>query len=85
MAARLKPGGVFISKSPCTPDRRPPLSYRMILWVLPALQWLGKAPYVNFMTKDALEGEITAAGFEIVETGDYPAHPPNHFVVARKL
>lgn len=77
----LKPGGLFISKTPCLSS----------MWylrpVLPVLRMLGKAPGgVAFMSPDALEAAIRRAGFEIVETGDYPAKtPPRRFVVARKV
>jgi len=37
------------------------------------------------LSPEALEAAIRRAGFEIVETGDYPAKtPPRRFVVARK-
>ena len=48
------------------------------------MQVFGKAPYVNFLTIDRLERAIESAGFEILETGDYPAKPPSRLVVARK-
>ena len=81
----VKPGGLFISKTPGVPRRGAPLFYRFIRLTLPVMQWLGKAPFVNFMDPADLEAEIEAAGFRIVETGDYPVSPPNHFIVARKL
>ncbi len=75
----LKPGGLFISKSTC-------LAGQGVFWpiLLPVMQMIGFAPYVKFLTIEELEGMITSAGFEIVETGDYPASPPNRFIVARK-
>ena len=76
----LKPGGVFISKTTCLAQASLPI--RMLV---PVLRWIGYAPFVNMLRKHTLEAEIMNAGFEIVETGDYPASPPNHFVVARKL
>ena len=80
VAGMLKPGGLFISKTPC-------LSAMWYLRpVLPVLRMLGKAPGgVVFFSPEALEAAIRRAGFEIVETGDYPAKtPPRRFVVARK-
>ncbi|WP_294621777.1 class I SAM-dependent methyltransferase [uncultured Roseovarius sp.] len=77
----LKPGGLFISKTPCL----------KAMWylrpVLPVLRLLGKAPGgVAFLSPDALAAAIRWAGFEIIETGDYPAKtPPRRFIVARKL
>ena len=54
----LKPGGIFISSTPCLADR---------MWflrpVIPVMQWIGKAPFVSFLsTKDLLK-ETSAAGF----------------------
>ena len=77
-------GRHFISKTFCLPEARLPLLYRAMRLALPVLQWLGKAPYVNFMRTGELQGIIAAAGFDIVETGDYPASPPIRFIVARK-
>lgn len=78
--AQLKPGGVFISKSPCLGGRLP-----FLRWIMGAMCMVGRAPHVTCFTTDALERMIRAAGFEIAETGDYPAKPPSHFVVARKV
>ncbi|GGH21949.1 Ubiquinone/menaquinone biosynthesis C-methylase UbiE [Cribrihabitans marinus] len=83
--AMLRPGGLFISKTVCPISGRVPIKLRLMLWALPVMQWLGKAPYVNFMSTDELETAITQAGFEIIETGNYPASPPSRYVVARRL
>ncbi|QFT57763.1 hypothetical protein FIU94_02910 [Sulfitobacter sp. THAF37] len=45
----------------------------------------GKAPFVRFLRIADPDRAIEEAGFEIIETGDYPASPPGHFVVARRL
>ncbi len=81
----LKPGGLFISKSVCTPGAQLPFKFRLILMVLPLMQWLGKAPYVNFMDIEELEAMVAAEGFEIMEAGNYPAAPPCRYIVAKKL
>lgn len=83
--ALLKPGGTFISKTPCRPSGRMPLMLCAMLMVAPLLQLLGKAPYFRFEHISELEERIARAGFEVIETGNYPASPPNHFVVANKL
>lgn len=80
----LRPGGVFIAKTPPRPGSGASLKMRLIVLALPVLQWLGKAPKVTFLTADEQEQAFRNAGFEIVETGDYPARPANHFIVARK-
>ena len=77
---QLPPGGRFISKTPCMAGKR---------WFLGPLVGLlrlfGKAPdTVRFFKVAELERMITSAGFEIIETGDYPRKMPSHFVVARK-
>jgi len=83
--ALLKPGGYFISKSGCL--KEPNLGFKMGLMklVLPLVQKLGKAPYVNYISIAELEGMITAPGFRIVESGNHPARPPSRYVVAVKL
>lgn len=80
----VKPGGLLISKSFCRPTGRAPLSYHLIRMVLPLAQMLGKAPYVSFMQIADLETAMSGAGFEIIETGNYPANPPNRYLVCRR-
>lgn len=82
VSAALKPGGLFISKTVCQPGAGAPLKFRLIKVVLPLMQWLGKAPYVNFMAADALDALITSNGFKILETLD---QPPSRYIVARKV
>lgn len=74
----LRPGGVFISKTVC-------LAEQTRLWAIPlsVMRLIGKAPYVNMLTFDTIEQAIVSEGFEIIETGIYPA-PFSRFVVARK-
>jgi ubiquinone/menaquinone biosynthesis C-methylase UbiE len=83
--AALKPGGYFISKSPCLGEKG---------WYLPvmvglvrafmAIRYWGTPPFVRFMKIQDLEDRIQTHGFEIIETGNYPADPPNRYIVARK-
>jgi ubiquinone/menaquinone biosynthesis C-methylase UbiE len=75
----LRPGGVFISKTPCLGG-----IFRAFQPVLALLQLFGKAPDFNFITTAGLERDITSAGFEIIERGDYPSGPPRRFIVAQK-
>ena len=81
----LRPGGLFISKTICPFGKATPLKYRFMKVLVPLMQLVGKAPYVNFMRIEALEQAITAGGFKIVETGNYPASPPSRYIVARKV
>ncbi|WIY27172.1 class I SAM-dependent methyltransferase [Parasedimentitalea psychrophila] len=80
----LKPGGLLISKSFCRPQGGASWSYRLMRLILPLAQMLGKAPYVAFMSIAELEAAMTRAGFDIIETGNYPANPPNRYLVARR-
>lgn len=76
---RVEPGGLFISKSVCLQG-----PWRAMWLAIIVMRLFGKAPYVNFLSTRRLESEIRKAGFEIIETGDYPKSPPSHFVVARR-
>lgn len=83
--AMLPPGGLFISKTFCRPGRgQSSWKYRVMRALVPLMQMLGKAPYVAFMPVAELEAAVRAAGFDIIETGNYPERPPRRFIVARK-
>ena len=56
----------------------------MLQPLVAGLRLIGKAPGFRFLAPDRLEREIAQAGFDIVETGDYPQRPPSRFIVARK-
>jgi ubiquinone/menaquinone biosynthesis C-methylase UbiE len=62
--AVLKPGGLFISKTPCLSDMNP-----IIRLALPVMRMVGKAPYAAFFSAAELEAEIKAAGFDVIEVG----------------
>lgn len=79
MGRLVKPGGCLITKTPCLAGQNP--IFRPMIGLL---RLVGRAPYVNFLSVPQLEDAITAAGFEILEAGDFPRKPPAHFVVARK-
>lgn len=80
IAALVRPGGLFISKTPCLSGR-----YSLLKPVIGAMRLVGKAPKVHFLSPAGLERAVTAAGFEIIETGDFPKSPPSHFIVARRV
>lgn len=77
----LKPGGVFISKTPCLKEMNP-----LIRVLVPILKMFGQAPYVSFLSAADVEREIAAAGFDIVERARHGSKrkDPRIFVVARK-
>lgn len=77
----LKPGGLFISKTPCLSEMS-----SLVRFGVPAMQLVGKAPYVAFFSAEGLEREVAAAGFEIIERGRHGSRrkDPRLFLVARK-
>ena len=75
----LKPGGLFISKTPCLASRRWLLGLPIM-----AMQLFGRAPYVAFLNVAELDRLVESEGFTIIETGAYPASVPSRFIVARK-
>lgn len=75
----LPPGGHFIQKTPSIAK----------LWFLKPMIWamglLGKAPKtLRYLSEEEVDTAVRKAGFEIVETGLYPAKSHNRFIVARK-
>ena len=80
----LRPGGLLISKTFVRPTAGLQLMYRFMCLALPVMQWLGKAPFVAFYTVQEFERAIEQAGFEIIETANYPATEARRYIVARK-
>lgn len=83
IAKRVKPGGYFISKTFCLPDRFGMMTLMMAV-VLPVLQMIGKAPFVSKMTAPELDQAIKQARFTIVEVGQGPTKDPRRYLVARR-
>lgn len=75
----LKPGGIFISSTVCLADR---------MWflrpVIPVMQWLGKAPFVTFLSASDVMHEVTTAGFEEREHWTH-GRANSLFLVAEKV
>ncbi|MEW2912846.1 methyltransferase domain-containing protein [Leisingera sp. JC11] len=85
VSARLRPGGLFISKTPCLGEKRGSWKYWLFTVAIPLMRLAGKAPsFVDFMDIRKLEAAVQAAGFEIIETGNYPADTPGRYLVARR-
>lgn len=79
--AALRPGGLLITKTPCLKEANPLLRLAASL-----MQAIGQAPYLGWFSAEALEREISAAGFEIVERARHGARKePRIFLVARKV
>jgi ubiquinone/menaquinone biosynthesis C-methylase UbiE len=77
----LKPGGLFISKTPCLSEMNP-----LIRVALPLMQLIRKAPYVEFFSGEELEADLVASGFSIVEKGRHATKGKDIrvFLVARR-
>jgi ubiquinone/menaquinone biosynthesis C-methylase UbiE len=58
----LKPGGLFISKTPCLSEMNP-----LIRLAVPVMRLIGKAPFVACFTAYDLECDLADAGFIIVD------------------
>lgn len=87
ISARLPKGALFISKTPCLGESRGSAKYWLFKTMIPVMRFLGKAPTspVHFFDITAIEAAIKAAGFELVETGNYPVSTPGRYIVARRL
>lgn len=74
----LKPGGVFISSTVCMSNL--PM---LIRYVIPVMQFFGRAPFVAIFDREELLESIKAAGFKV----DYDWRPGKRkavFIVAKK-
>jgi hypothetical protein len=78
----LKPGGLFISKTPCLGEMNP-----LILAALPVIRLLGKAPNVLVFTSGELQAAIAAVGFDLVAVERHASKGKDTrpFIVARRL
>ncbi len=84
IAWRVKPGGLFISKTPCIAEPGLGFKFGLLKLAIPVMQLFGKAPFVRHLHIAELEKMIVAAGFDIIETGNFPVRPPSRYIVARK-
>ena len=77
----LKPGRLFVSKTPCLAEMN-----LLIRLAVPVMRLVGKAPYVAFFTAAELESDIERAGFTIIERGRHGSgrKEPRIFIVAQK-
>jgi len=79
----LKPGGLFISKTPCISEMNPLVS-RV---ALPLMHAIGKAPHVLCFDEERLQAAIAQQGLDIlsVERHGTRGKDIRVFIVARKL
>jgi len=80
ISRRLKPGGLFISKTVCLGEK----GWRAARLLVGVLKAARIAPPLQFHSIAGLDAAIAAAGFEIIERGVFPERPPARFLVARK-
>ena len=73
----LKPGGRFVSSTACLGNAW------ALSFLVPIGRWLGKLPYLSFMSHDDLRRAMTEAGFTI-EHDWHPGPGAAVFMVARK-
>ncbi|WP_372824259.1 class I SAM-dependent methyltransferase [Polaromonas sp.] len=78
----LRPGGLFISKTPCIAEMNPLIPYL----ALPLMRAIGKAPHVLCFNGDGLQSAITRQGLEIVSVERHGTRGKDIrvFIVARK-
>lgn len=74
----LKPGGVFVSSSPCISDMS-----TLFRYVAPLFRWLPFLPSVATFSREELETSLEKAGF-LIETSWQPGGNKSVFIVARK-
>ncbi|TKV69280.1 class I SAM-dependent methyltransferase [Marinobacter panjinensis] len=73
----LRPGGIFVSSTALVADL-------LVLWrlLIPAMQMVGLAPFVNRFNRDTLVSMLTNAGFSIEY--EWQPNKTSVFLVARK-
>ncbi len=81
LAARVRPGGVLVTK---TGVLRQTVWGRLLRPVIGLMRLTGKAPYVAFLTNADVEAAIENAGLEIVEAETMGGKVATRFLVARK-
>ena len=76
----LKPGGLFISETPCLREKNSFLG-----GFLKFLSKLRIIPYLNALKFSDLDVLLTEGNFQIIETEDLQQKQTNYFIVAKKL
>ncbi|MEJ6404481.1 class I SAM-dependent methyltransferase [Yoonia sp. 2307UL14-13] len=78
LKASVKPGGFVITKTPCLGEMN------MFLPIaIGAMRLVGRAPYVNSFTINALEQAFRETGFTLVETAHFLDQKNSRFIVAK--
>ena len=82
ISGNLKPGALFITKTPCLGEPSIGLMRFAFAALVPVLRLVGMAPFVRRLSFQELEAMITSAGFQIIETGSHPKM--SRYIVARR-
>ena len=80
----LKPGGIFISATPCLGEK----TFVSVLMNIPifVLSKMGLIPSIGFFSASSLTALITNAGLQMIEQKDLSVRPlREYFIVARKM
>ena len=75
----LKPGGLFISASPCLGEKKSFLSSLLF-----PVSKIGIIPPIRFFNISELESSVTRGNFQIVEPESLNHNPTEYFIVAKK-
>ena len=76
----LKPGGLVISVTPCSGEKKSLINFLLILLIK-----TGILPYVRFFKISELEDSIANGNFQIVETESLHTKEKHYFIVAKKV
>ncbi len=78
----LKPGGIFISKTPCLHD-----NFRYVFMRIPMIiaEKFDRAPKVTFFRTNQVDRMIESAGFELSHVYTNTNAPTRRFIAAKKL
>lgn len=80
----LKPGGVFISSTPCLGEKKSFLNHLLSpLFMVPSK--MGIIPYVGIYKITELENYLAQETFQMVETKIFVGGLSEYFIVARKI
>ena len=75
----LRPGGLFISETPCLAEKKSFLN-----GLIKLMSKLRIAPYLNSLKFSDLEKFLIENGFQIIENEDLDQKRTNYFIVAKK-
>ncbi|WP_169052653.1 class I SAM-dependent methyltransferase [Pseudooceanicola onchidii] len=82
LAARVKPGGVLVTKTGALAENWRGWPLRLVIG---AMRMIGKAPYVGFLSSRDIDAAMARHGLEIVESETMGKGVVTRFLVARKV